>query len=426
MAHVAATAQPLAAAAPAHAEPATAAPLPSYSGRPARVATVRRKTKETEVEVTLNLDGTGVCVAETPVGFLNHMLDQIASHGLIDVTVRATGDTWIDDHHTVEDIALAFGGALSAALGDRKGIHRFGEFSAPLDEALTHVVLDLSGRPHLSCDLAIPAQRIGTFDTELVEHFFMSLSNTGGVTLHIRQLAGRNSHHIVEATFKVRQGGREPRGNTASGRVPCDDVWSWGWAVRDGRALRACVRDWGAGPSPPRHGTAQHSTAQHSTAQHSTPRHAVARGVTSRPPCPHKSLVAGQPAVRPSRPAPAGLCAGAAPGLGVRRAAVGAGGQQQGRADAEVKRQGGRPGRWSAGARVRLEAASGGAALGARMGRRAAPCCGAASSPAAVRGRGAPCPVLGWQGGSAAVGSASSRYGGAAAHQLRSWLCMRV
>ncbi|KAJ9533831.1 hypothetical protein QJQ45_026919 [Haematococcus lacustris] len=171
--------------------------------RPARLATMKRKTKETEVEVTINLDGTGVCVAETPVGFLNHMLDQIASHGLFDVTVRATGDTWIDDHHTVEDIALALGGALSQALGDRKGIHRFGEFCAPLDEALTHVVLDLSGRPYLSCDLAIPAQRIGTFDTELVEHFFQSFVNTSGTTLHIRQLAGKNSHHIVEATFKA-------------------------------------------------------------------------------------------------------------------------------------------------------------------------------------------------------------------------------
>lgn len=199
MLHVAAT------AAPTHA-PSTSgngAPISSYTGKPMRVATVKRKTKETEVEVTINLDGTGVCVAETPVGFFNHMLDQIASHGLFDLTVKATGDTWIDDHHTVEDIALALGTAMSQALGDRKGIHRFGEFSAPLDEALTHVVLDLSGRPHLSCNLTIPAQRIGNFDTELVEHFFMSFSNTSGTTLHIRQLAGKNSHHIVEATFKA-------------------------------------------------------------------------------------------------------------------------------------------------------------------------------------------------------------------------------
>jgi imidazoleglycerol-phosphate dehydratase len=168
-----------------------------------RVAVVKRSTKETSVEVRVNLDGTGQCIANSPVGFLNHMLDQIASHGLFDVYVNAQGDTWIDDHHTVEDIALAFGSAFSQALGDRKGIHRFGEFSAPLDEALTHVVLDLSGRAHLSCDLTIPSQKIGNFDTELVEHFFMSFANTSGTTLHIRQLAGKNSHHIVEATFKA-------------------------------------------------------------------------------------------------------------------------------------------------------------------------------------------------------------------------------
>jgi imidazoleglycerol-phosphate dehydratase len=176
-------------------------PLPPVSGR--RSAVVQRSTKETKVEVRIDVDGTGRCVAATPVGFFNHMLDQIASHGLFDLYVAADGDTWIDDHHTVEDVALALGGALSQALGDRAGIHRFGEFTAPLDEALTHVVLDLSGRAHLSCDLAIPAQRIGAFDTELVEHFFMSFANTSGTTLHIRQLAGRNSHHIVEATFKA-------------------------------------------------------------------------------------------------------------------------------------------------------------------------------------------------------------------------------
>lgn len=168
-----------------------------------RTGRVTRKTKETSVEVYINIDGTGICIAETPVGFFNHMLDQLASHGLFDVTVRATGDTWIDDHHTVEDCALALGSALSQALGDRKGIHRFGEFTAPLDEALTHVVLDLSGRPHLSFDLVIPTERIGNFDTQLVEHFFSSFSNTSGTTLHIRQLAGKNSHHIVEATFKA-------------------------------------------------------------------------------------------------------------------------------------------------------------------------------------------------------------------------------
>eukprot|EP00899_Mesostigma_viride_P023199 jgi/Mesvir1/4063/Mv10508-RA.1 len=169
----------------------------------ARQSTVSRVTKETNVEVTIKIDGTGMCSADSGIPFLDHMLDQLASHGLFDVTVRATGDLHIDDHHTNEDIGLALGQALAQALGDRKGIHRFGDFSAPLDEALVHVVLDLSGRPHLSCDLQIPTERVGTYDTQLVEHFFQSLVNTSGMTLHIRQLAGKNSHHIIEATFKA-------------------------------------------------------------------------------------------------------------------------------------------------------------------------------------------------------------------------------
>ncbi|KAJ8747470.1 hypothetical protein K2173_022278 [Erythroxylum novogranatense] len=168
-----------------------------------RVGEVKRVTKETNVSVKINLDGTGVADSSTGIPFLDHMLDQLASHGLIDVHVKATGDVHIDDHHTNEDVALAIGTALFQALGDRKGINRFGDFSAPLDEALVHVVLDLSGRPHLSCDLQIPTERVGTYDTQLVEHFFQSLVNTSGMTLHIRQLAGRNSHHIIEATFKA-------------------------------------------------------------------------------------------------------------------------------------------------------------------------------------------------------------------------------
>lgn len=168
-----------------------------------RVATVTRKTKETDVKVTIGLDGTGVCVCDTGIPFLDHMLDQLASHGLFDISISAKGDVHIDDHHTNEDIALALGTALAQALGDRKGIHRFGDFSAPLDEALIHVVLDLSGRPHLSYDLAIPTDRVGRYDTQLVEHFFQSLANNSGMTLHIRQLAGKNSHHIIEAAFKA-------------------------------------------------------------------------------------------------------------------------------------------------------------------------------------------------------------------------------
>ncbi|XP_061364773.1 imidazoleglycerol-phosphate dehydratase, chloroplastic-like [Gastrolobium bilobum] len=169
----------------------------------ARIGEVKRVTKETNVAVKINLDGSGVADSSTGIPFLDHMLDQLASHGLFDVHVKATGDIHIDDHHTNEDVALAIGTALLQALGDRRGINRFGNFSAPLDEALIHVSLDLSGRPHLSYNLDIPTQRVGTYDTQLVEHFFQSLVNTSGMTLHIRQLAGRNSHHIIEATFKA-------------------------------------------------------------------------------------------------------------------------------------------------------------------------------------------------------------------------------
>ncbi|XP_030974976.1 imidazoleglycerol-phosphate dehydratase 1, chloroplastic [Quercus lobata] len=178
---------------------ATTSPI----GAVARIGEVKRVTKETNVSVKINLDGTGVAENNTGIPFLDHMLDQLASHGLFDVHVKATGDIHIDDHHTNEDVALAIGTACLQALGDRKGINRFGDFSAPLDEALIHVALDLSGRPYLGYDLQIPTQRVGTYDTQLVEHFFQSLVNTSGMTLHIRQLAGRNSHHIIEATFKA-------------------------------------------------------------------------------------------------------------------------------------------------------------------------------------------------------------------------------
>ncbi|KAL2318347.1 hypothetical protein Fmac_032223 [Flemingia macrophylla] len=178
-----------------------AMPWPIDSG--ARIGEVRRVTNETNVSVKINLDGSGIPDSSTGIPFLDHMLDQLASHGLFDVHVKATGDIHIDDHHTNEDVALAIGTALLQALGDRKGINRFGNFSAPLDEALIHVSLDLSGRPHLSYNLDIPTQRVGTYDTQLVEHFFQSLVNTSGMTLHIQQLAGKNSHHIIEATFKA-------------------------------------------------------------------------------------------------------------------------------------------------------------------------------------------------------------------------------
>jgi imidazoleglycerol-phosphate dehydratase len=178
---------------------------PGSSGQilPMRTATVKRTTGETDVEVSLNLDGTGSCSAATGIPFLDHMLHQISSHGLIDLEVRATGDIEIDDHHTNEDVGITIGQALTKALGDRKGIVRFGHFFAPLDEALVQVTLDFSGRPHLSYGLEIPTQRVGTYDTQLVREFFVAVVNHSQMTLHIRQLDGINSHHIIEATFKA-------------------------------------------------------------------------------------------------------------------------------------------------------------------------------------------------------------------------------
>jgi len=168
-----------------------------------RIATVYRKTGETEVNVTVNLDGTGVCKVCTGVPFLDHMLHQISSHGLIDLEIQATGDIEIDDHHTNEDVGITLGLALAKALGDRKGIVRFGHFIAPLDEALVHVALDFSGRPHLTYSLEIPTQRVGTYDTQLVREFFVAIVNNSQLTLHLRQLDGINSHHIIEAAFKA-------------------------------------------------------------------------------------------------------------------------------------------------------------------------------------------------------------------------------
>lgn len=177
---------------------ATDAPTPL-----SRQATVSRTTGETDVAVSLNLDGQGQCDAATGIAFLDHMLHQIASHGLIDLSVQAKGDWHIDDHHTNEDVGITLGMALHKALGDRKGIVRFGHFLAPLDEALVQVTLDFSGRPHLSYGLEIPTERVGTYDTQLVREFFVAVVNHSQMTLHIRQLDGINSHHIIEATFKA-------------------------------------------------------------------------------------------------------------------------------------------------------------------------------------------------------------------------------
>ena len=168
-----------------------------------RIASVSRTTGETDVQVTINLDGTGHCRAATGIPFLDHMLHQIASHGLFDLDIKAKGDVEIDDHHTNEDVGITLGQAIAKALGDRKGIVRFGHFIAPLDESLIQVVLDFSGRPHITYGLEIPTQRVGTYDTQLVREFFVGVVNHSQMTLHIRQLDGINSHHIIEATFKA-------------------------------------------------------------------------------------------------------------------------------------------------------------------------------------------------------------------------------
>ncbi len=167
-----------------------------------RSGEIKRVTKETDVFVQIDIDGSGKCDVSTGIGFLDHMIQQLSSHGLFDIKVSANGDTHIDDHHTNEDVGIAIGQALSKALGDRIGIKRFGHFLAPLDEALIQVVVDCSGRPHLSFDLDMPSQKVGTYDTELVKEFFAAVSSNSGLTLHIRQLAGTNTHHIVEASFK--------------------------------------------------------------------------------------------------------------------------------------------------------------------------------------------------------------------------------
>ncbi|MGV6812888.1 MAG: imidazoleglycerol-phosphate dehydratase HisB [Brevirhabdus sp.] len=168
-----------------------------------RSATITRKTAETDISVTVNLDGTGQYDNQTGVGFFDHMLDQLSRHSLIDMTIRCAGDTHIDDHHSVEDTGIALGQALVAALGDKRGINRYGECHLAMDDALVRCALDLSGRPYLICNLEMPTPKIGTFDTELVREFFQALSTHGGITLHIDRLHGFNSHHIAEAAFKA-------------------------------------------------------------------------------------------------------------------------------------------------------------------------------------------------------------------------------
>lgn len=167
-----------------------------------RTAEITRKTAETDIMLTLNLDGTGKSTVETGVGFLDHMLTLFAAHGKFDLTVSCQGDTYVDDHHSAEDIGICLGQAFQQALGDKRGITRYGSFLLPMDEALIQTAVDISGRSYLGFGLEIPTEKIGSFDTELVEEFWLAFVRQCPMSLHIRQLAGKNSHHIVEGCFK--------------------------------------------------------------------------------------------------------------------------------------------------------------------------------------------------------------------------------
>lgn len=168
-----------------------------------RRAVVTRVTGETDITVELDLDGTGTCSIDTGVPFFDHMLNAFGRHGLFDLTVRATGDIEVDAHHTVEDTGIVLGQAFTQALGDKAGITRFSDVCIPMDETLVHAAVDISGRGQAYCDLPIPTERVGSFDTELAVEFFYAFARDAHVTLHVRELAGANSHHIIEAAFKA-------------------------------------------------------------------------------------------------------------------------------------------------------------------------------------------------------------------------------
>lgn len=175
---------------------------PVYAGQRPRGYVIQRKTGETDVTVDLCLDGSGQSKVDTGVGFLDHMLTLFAVHGRFDLTVTCRGDVQVDDHHSVEDVGIVLGQAFARAVGDKKGVRRYGSCLLPMDEALVLVAADLSGRDVLRYGLQIPSQKVGTFDTELVREFFLAFVRNAGVTLHLRQLDGENSHHIIEAAFK--------------------------------------------------------------------------------------------------------------------------------------------------------------------------------------------------------------------------------
>ena len=173
------------------------------TARPPRIATVERNTAETQITVTINLDGTGEGTIDTGVPFLDHMLDQIKRHGLIDMDIKCKGDTYIDDHHSVEDVGITLGQAFKQAIGDKKGIVRYGHFYAPLDESLSRAVVDISGRPGLHMDIPFTRAMIGSFDVDLFSEFFYGFVNHAMVTIHLDNLKGKNSHHQIESIFKA-------------------------------------------------------------------------------------------------------------------------------------------------------------------------------------------------------------------------------
>ena len=168
-----------------------------------RIAEINRKTAETDIKITLDLDGTGTFVCDTGCGFLDHMLTLFARHSRMNLNVYCKGDVWVDDHHTVEDVGIALGQAIAKALGEKRGIRRYGDITLPMDEALILAAVDISGRGGFYSALNIPTQKVGSFDTELCQEFWIAFAREAGITLHIRQLAGENSHHIIEGSFKA-------------------------------------------------------------------------------------------------------------------------------------------------------------------------------------------------------------------------------
>ncbi len=168
-----------------------------------RTSKIVRKTAETNITLDLNLDGGGIGEINTGVGFLDHMLMLFTRHGNFNMVIKGKGDTYVDDHHTVEDVGICLGSAFSEALGDMRGVTRYGDITLPMDEALILCAVDLSGRAYLNFDVQIPTEKVGTFDTELVEEFLLAFTRKAGITVHLKQLAGSNSHHIIEGTFKA-------------------------------------------------------------------------------------------------------------------------------------------------------------------------------------------------------------------------------